>query len=102
MVAKFKALSRRWKITIIVGVLALGIIGTAVSPDEPVSAKPHVVDVRGLSLPIAKQTLKRAGYATSVTSDSLMGVVIEENYIVCDQHDPKGHLVPIEVSKHGC
>jgi hypothetical protein len=56
-------------------------------------------DVRGISLPDAKRQLKREGYSASVTSDGLFGVIVEENWTVCEQKSPKARLVPIEVSK---
>jgi hypothetical protein len=56
-------------------------------------------DVRGLSLPDAERQLKGAGMSASVTSDGLFGVVIRENWTVCEQDSPNGKLVPLEVSK---
>lgn len=56
-------------------------------------------DVKGLSLPDANERLKQAGFSSSVTSDALLGVVVEQNYTVCDQSEPNGKLVPLEVSK---
>lgn len=59
-------------------------------------------DVKGLNLPDAKVRLKQAGFSTTVTSDGLFGVIIEENFTVCEQDTPNGKLVPLEVAKHGC
>lgn len=56
-------------------------------------------DVSGLPLPEAKQELERAGFRSAVTSDAAFGVVVEENFTVCDQESPKSKLVPLEVSK---
>jgi hypothetical protein len=56
-------------------------------------------DVRGLSLPSAERQLQRENYRADVTSDGLFGVIVEENWTVCEQHEPKGRLVPLEVSK---
>lgn len=56
-------------------------------------------DVKGLALPDAKAELKKAGFAASVKTDALFGVIVEERFTVCKEHSPKGHLVPIEVSK---
>lgn len=61
-----------------------------------------VPNVRGLSLPDAKKQLKRAGFAASETSDGLFGVIVAENFVVCDQEKPNGQLVPLKVAKHGC
>jgi hypothetical protein len=56
-------------------------------------------DVRGLSLPTANKQLKKANFSSDVTSDGLFGVIVEENWVVCDQASPKGRLVPLEVSR---
>jgi hypothetical protein len=56
-------------------------------------------NVEGLSLPAAKQRLQNAGYNADVSSDGLFGVIVEENWVVCDQSEPSGHLVPLDVSK---
>jgi hypothetical protein len=57
-------------------------------------------DVRGLSLPDAKRKLERANYrASEKAEDALFGVIIESNFTVCDQHEPNGRLVPIDVAK---
>lgn len=56
-------------------------------------------DVKGLPLPDAKRQLKQAGYSSAVTSDATFGVVVEQNFTVCDQDKPKGKLVPLKVSK---
>lgn len=58
-----------------------------------------VPDVRGLALPDAKTKLDGAGFSSSVTSDGAFGVIVEENWTVCDQQEPNGQLVPVEVSK---
>ena len=60
-----------------------------------------VPDVRGLGLPVAETQLKKANLAASYTSDGLFGVIVKGNWTVCDQHAPKGKLVPLEVEK-GC
>jgi hypothetical protein len=56
-------------------------------------------DVRGLSLPSAERVLKQDNYRADVSSDGLFGVIVEENWTVCEQSEPKGRLVPLEVSK---
>lgn len=56
-------------------------------------------DVKGLSLPDAKQQLRQAGYRASVTSDATFGVIIEQNFTVCGESSPDGKLVPLKVSK---
>lgn len=60
-------------------------------------------DVRGLNLRDANSQLKKAGFSSTVVeSDGVFGVVIEENFVVCDQEDTKGRIVPVQVAKHGC
>jgi hypothetical protein len=71
----------------------------ACGAESQAADEPKVPDVRGLVLPEAKTELKAAGYGVSVKDDSLFGVLIEEHFTVCKQHDPKGHLVPLDVSK---
>ncbi len=56
-------------------------------------------EVKGLALPDAKRELKKAGFSSSVTSDAAFGVVIEQNFTVCEQDSPQGKLVPLDVSK---
>ena len=56
-------------------------------------------DVRGLSLPSAEQRLKQAGFNADVSSDGTFGVIVESNWVVCDQSTPVGKLVPLDVSR---
>jgi hypothetical protein len=56
-------------------------------------------NVKGLVLPEPKVQLKKAGFAASVKTDALFGVLVESHYTVCREHSPNGKLVPIEVSK---
>ena len=56
-------------------------------------------EVKGLSLPSAEQKLKAAGFNADVSSDGLFGVVVEENWVVCEQGSPAGKLVPLDVSR---
>jgi hypothetical protein len=56
-------------------------------------------DVRGLSLPSAKQRLESAGYRADVQSDAMFGVIVESNWTVCDEDSPQGKLVPIKVDR---
>ena len=83
--------------------LALGILAslTLSACGEPnFSGAP---DVRGMNLSDANAQLKKAGYASTVVeNDALFGVVVEQNFVVCDQEDTKNKLVPVKVAKHGC
>jgi beta-lactam-binding protein with PASTA domain len=82
----------------LVVVLAVGAaaLGVAACGQEDLKGAPNV---KGLALPEAKQQLKRAGFESSVKSDALFGVIVEEHFTVCEEHSPNGKLVPLEVSK---
>ena len=99
--------TRKWLIAGFVGMMVVSML----SPEpEPTASKPHkaagpqVVDVRGLTLPAARKQLKLHGnYRADADSvDTAMGIYIEENFIVCKQSKPKGHLVPLKVAKRDC
>ena len=93
---------------IIVGVVVMMIVSYLSPPEEPVAkhkpAGPHVVDVRGLTLPTARKQLKAHGNYTAdaKAKGAIFGVLVEENFTVCEQGKPKGHLVPLKVSKRDC
>jgi hypothetical protein len=59
-------------------------------------------DVRGMTLPDAKKALKTADVRASVHSDALFGVIVEENFVVCDQEAVNARMVRLEVSKYDC
>lgn len=66
-------------------------------------AKPAGPDVRGMSLPDAKAALKKAGVNASVhATDAIFGVLVEDNFVVCDEDAINQHMVRLEVAKHGC
>jgi len=83
---------KRW-IAIAFAVTGLGLVACG---EEDLAGAP---DVRGLPLPEAKTQLESAGYAAAVSDDATFGVIIESHFTVCDEHSPKGSLVPIDVSK---
>jgi len=56
-------------------------------------------NVKGLTLDIAQQQLKKAGFGVSAKDDSIFGIVIPAHFTVCAQHTPTGKLVPLDVSK---
>jgi beta-lactam-binding protein with PASTA domain len=56
-------------------------------------------NVKGLTLDVAQQQLKTAGFGVSAKDDSMFGVVIPAHFTVCAQHTPSGKLVPLDVSK---
>jgi hypothetical protein len=80
--------------------LAAALVAAGCAGDDGTSS--GVPNVRGLNLPDAEKQLKRVGYGTSVTSDGMFGVIVKQNFTVCDQEKPNGHLVPLKVAKHGC
>lgn len=72
-------------------------LAIAACGEEDLGAAP---DVRGLTLPKAEERLKTAGYSADVKSDAVFGVIVRENFRVCEQHKPEdGNLVPLDVSK---
>lgn len=83
---------KRW-VAVLLGVACLGLVACG---EEDLAGAP---DVRGLPLPEAKTQLEEAGYSAAVTDDATFGVIIESHFVVCDEHSPKGRLVPIDVSK---
>lgn len=67
---------------------------------EPQSEPPDVV---GLPLPAARQMLKGAGYrAAAKNTDTAFGIIVESNYTICTQGEPRGDLVPVLAQKYGC
>ena len=63
---------------------------------EPTSSAPDVV---GQRLDIAKKDLKAAGFRARVSGGGVFGVVLEENWVVCDQQPPDGDRVDINVDR---
>jgi ABC-type glycerol-3-phosphate transport system substrate-binding protein len=60
-------------------------------------------DVVGLTLPEAKNQLKEAGFKADVSNtDTAFGIIVEANYTVCEQDEPRGDVVPILAQKYGC
>lgn len=67
---------------------------------EPSGEPPDVV---GLTLPTAQNALRDAGYKADVSNtDAALGILVPENYTVCEQSAPVGNLVPILAQKEGC
>ena len=102
-----KPKTRKW---LIIGGVGMTVV-SMLSPDpeaetaaKPKVTGPKVVDVRGLSLPEARKALKTDGNyrADPDPIDTAMGIYIEENFTVCKQSKPKGHLVPLKVAKRDC
>lgn len=67
---------------------------------QEASAPPNVV---GLPLSTAEQQLSAAGYTTApVNTDTLFGIVDEDNYTICKQNPPRGDVVKVLAQKYGC
>lgn len=77
---------------------------TAAAPEpEPEPELNEVPNVVGLPLPAAKQLLKQAGYRAAATNtDTTLGIIVESNYTICSQDEPRGNLVPVLAQKYGC
>lgn len=73
--------------------LALGVAGCG---SEDLGGAPNV---SGLTLDVATEQLKTAGWGVAAKDDALLGVLIPSHFTVCEQHSPNGKLVPLDVSK---
>jgi beta-lactam-binding protein with PASTA domain len=81
----------------LVALAAVAALGLTACGQEDLGGAPNV---KGLTLDVAKQQLKDAGYGVSVKDDSLFGVIVESHFTVCHEHSPNGSLVPLDVSKN--
>ena len=81
--------------------LALGLLCTVlVACGEDVN--PAGPDVTGWTLPEAKKALKKAGVNPQIESDALFGVIVEENFTVCEVHPLNSKAVRLTVDNDGC
>lgn len=65
--------------------------------------KPVGPDVRGLTLPDAEASLKKANVGfTEHAKDAALGIIIKSNFVVCSESYVNKHMVRLEVAKHGC
>lgn len=68
---------------------------------EPTQASPP--DVVGLTLPTAKRMLKAAGFVPDPeNTDTTFGIIVPENYTICEQDPPRGDVVHVLAQKYGC
>jgi predicted small secreted protein len=66
-------------------------------------ADPAGPDVRGMTLPDAKAKLAEAGVEVSThATDAAFGILVEENFVVCDVEAVNERMVRLEVAKHDC
>jgi hypothetical protein len=56
-----------------------------------------------MTLPDAKAALAEAGVEVSAhAEDAAFGILIEENFVVCDVEAVNERMVRLEVAKRGC
>lgn len=66
-------------------------------------AEPAGPDVRGMTLPDARIALSEAGVEASAhAEDAAFGILIEENFVVCEVEAINEQMVRLEVAKRGC
>ncbi|HEX8689363.1 MAG TPA: PASTA domain-containing protein [Solirubrobacterales bacterium] len=74
---------------------------SSTSTEPPESKSPP--DVVGLSLPTAERLLAGAGFTIDVeNTDTTFGVVVPDNFTVCQQDPPRGKIVHVLAQKYGC
>ena len=67
------------------------------------SKHPAGPDVRGLNLVGAESALEKAGVAfTEHAKDAPLGILVKDNFVVCDVKYVSENMVRLEVAKHGC
>jgi hypothetical protein len=95
----YARLARLGLLALVIVALTLTASGCGASP-TPTPAGP---DVRGMALPEAEATLKKAGIAYSEhAQDGLFGILVKEHWVVCDEHYVNERMVRVDASKHGC
>ena len=92
-------LSTNAKTALALGIIAVVILGLLLPEEGENVDLGGAPDVRGIALPDARQQLERANYRPSVKSQSVLGIIVEENWTVCEQDTPNGRLVPVEVAR---
>ncbi|MCO7218469.1 hypothetical protein [Klenkia sp. PcliD-1-E] len=66
-------------------------------------ADPVGPDVRGMTLPDARTALAEAGVEASAhAEDAAFGILVEENFVVCEIEAINERMVRLEVAKRGC
>ncbi len=80
------------------GLVASFVVALSGCGEEPVGP-----DVVGLTLPDAETQLTEAGVAFSThATDAAFGVIVKENFVVCDVEAVNEQTVRLEVAKRGC
>lgn len=66
----------------------------------PTSEPPNVL---GLPLPEARRMLEQAGYRTvAKNTDTTFGIIVPDNYTICNQGKPRGDIIVVLAQKYGC
>jgi uncharacterized membrane-anchored protein YhcB (DUF1043 family) len=74
-----------------------------VAQEEESAEAEEPPNVVGLPLPAARQLMKEAGYKVAPkNTDTAFGIVVEANYTICSQGQPRGNIVPVLAQKYGC
>lgn len=70
---------------------------------EGSASKSEPPNVLGLPLPEARRMLKQAGYRTiAKNTDTTFGIIVPDNYTICNQGRPRGEIVVVLAQKYGC
>jgi hypothetical protein len=80
----------------VTALIAVGMLTGCGGTDGP---KPAGPDVRGINLADAKLLLKAAKISPTVHADTMFGVLVDANYIVCDEAYINATMVRLEVDK---
>lgn len=84
------------------GLMALALVGT-VAAGCGGSAQTVGPNVVGMGLPLAEQKLTAAGISfSSHPMDGMMGILVKDNWVVCEQVPIDSTTVRLEVAKYGC
>lgn len=73
--------------------------GASTAEDQADSAPAGPPDVIGARLDIGRAELERAGYRASVSGGGAFGVIVEQNWVICEQEGPDGDVVDIRVDR---
>jgi hypothetical protein len=78
--------------------VSLSLLFAACGGEEPAGSDPV-----GMNLEDARELLKKEGIEVTIgDTDTLMGVIIESNFVVCKVHAVNDKIVRVDVAKRGC
>lgn len=76
---------------------------TALTACGSSAKKPVGPNVVGEALPQAETELKAAGITYSEhAKDATFGILVKDNFVVCDEKYVSPHEVRLDAAKHGC